>query len=94
MELMRFYFYYFMFFLLFSFHLQIITTEKFAQMPNCNLDKSIHNKWFQESGYKGGNLYVATMDDYIRAFFQVMLYHQFLKGGIGDDGPNKEKLKL
>src|SRR5450631_3806638 len=71
-----------------------MTAEEFAQMPNCNLAESIHNKWLQASGNKGGDLYVATMDDYIRAFLQVVAYHQFLKGGVGGDGPSKEKLKL
>ena len=37
----------------------------FAQMPNCNLAKSIYNKWLQESRNKGGDLYMATVDDYI-----------------------------
>ena len=45
-------------------------------------------------GNKGGDLYVATVDDYIRAFLQVVAYYQFLKGGIGGDGPNKEELKF
>jgi hypothetical protein len=68
---------------------KIMTAEEFAQMPNCNLAESIHNKWLQASGNKGGDLYVATVDDYIRAFLQVMAYHQFLKGGAGGDGPSK-----
>jgi hypothetical protein len=34
------------------------------------------------------------VDDYIRAFLQVVSYHKFLKGGIGGDGPSKEELKL
>ena len=55
-----------------------MTIEEFAQMPNCNLAKSIHNKWLQASGNKGGDLYVATVDDYIRAFLQIVGYHQFL----------------
>ena len=63
-------------------------------MPSCNLAETVHNKWLQASGNKGGDLYVATVDDYIRAFLQVVAYYQFLKGGIGGVGPNKEKLKL
>ena len=46
------------------------------------------------SGNKGGDLYVATVNDYIWAFLQIVVYHQFLKGGVGGDGPSKEKLKL
>jgi hypothetical protein len=37
---------------------------------------------------------VATVDDYIRVFLQVVAYYQFLKCGIGGDGPSKEELKL
>ena len=43
---------------------------------------------------KGGDLYIAAMDDYIRAFLQVVAYYQYLKGGIGSMGPSKEELKL
>jgi hypothetical protein len=44
---------------------KIMTAEEFVQMPNCNLVESIHNKWLQASGNKGGDLYVAIVDDYI-----------------------------
>jgi hypothetical protein len=71
-----------------------MTAEKFAQMPNCNLAKSVHNKWLQASGNKGGDLYVATVHDSIRAFLQVVAYHQFLNDGAGGDGPSKEELKV
>jgi hypothetical protein len=82
----------FVYFLYFHFLLQekIMTGDEFAQMPNCSLAESIHNKWLQASGNKGGDLYVAIVDHYIRALFQVVVYHQFLKGGIGGDGPSKE----
>jgi hypothetical protein len=73
---------------------KIMTAEEIAQIANCNLTESIHNKWLPASGNKDGDLYVATMDDYIRAFLQVMAYHQFLKGGAEGDGPSKEELKL
>ena len=63
-------------------------------MPSCNLAESVHNKWLQASGNKGGDLYMAMVDNYIRAFLQVVAYYQFLKGGIGGDGPSKEELKL
>lgn len=71
-----------------------MSVKEFGQMPNCNFVKSIHNKWFQASDNKGGHLYVETVDDYIRAFLQVVSYHQFLKGGIGGDGSSKKNLKL
>jgi hypothetical protein len=63
-------------------------------MLSCNLAESVHNKWLQTSGNKGGDLYVARVDNYIRAFLQVVAYYQNLKGGTGGDGPSKEKLKL
>ena len=44
---------------------KIMTAEEFAQMPNCNMAESIHNKWFQTSNNKGDNLYVPTVNDYI-----------------------------
>ena len=71
-----------------------MSLSDFAQMPSCNLAESVHNKWLQASGNKGGDLYVATVDDYIRAFLQVVAYYQFLKGGNGGHGPSKEELKL
>jgi hypothetical protein len=73
---------------------KVLSQDQLAEMPSCNLAESVHNKWLQASGNKGGDLYVATVDDYIRAFLQVVAYYQFLKGGIGGDGPNKEELKL
>ena len=63
-------------------------------MPACNLAESIHNKWLQASGNKGGDLYVATVDDYVRAFLQVAGYHDFNGGGRGGSGPSPEELLL
>jgi len=62
-----------------------MSASEFAEMPSCNLAESIHNKWLQASGNKGGDLYVATVDDYIRGFLQIFGYYQFLKGGVGGD---------
>ena len=62
-------------------------------MPSCNLAETVYNKWFQASN-KGGDLYVAIVDDYIRAFLQVVAYYQFLKGGVGGMGPSREELRL
>jgi hypothetical protein len=105
MELVRLCSYYSLFFVLsffFAYFLhnhsnsqeKIMTAKEFAQMPNCNLAKSIHNKWLQASGNKGGDLYVATVDDFSEAFFQVVGYDQFLKDGVGGNDLSKEKLKL
>ncbi len=63
-------------------------------MPSCNLAESIHNKWLQASGNKGGDLYVAAVDDYVRAFLQVVGYHDFNGGGKGGSGPTSEELLL
>jgi hypothetical protein len=63
-------------------------------MSSCNIAESVHDKWLQASSNKGGNPYVATVDDYIQAFLQVVAYYLFLIGGIGEDGPSKEELKL
>jgi hypothetical protein len=57
---------------------KIMTAEEFAQMRSYNLAKFIHKKWLQTSNNKGDDLYVANVDDCIRAFLQVMAYHQFL----------------
>ena len=63
-------------------------------MPSCNLAESIHNKWKQQSGDRGSDLYVATVDDFVRAFMQCSAYSQFLKGENPGNGPSKEELKL
>ena len=39
-------------------------------------------------------MYVAAVDDYIRAFLQVVAYYQYLKDGVGGMGLNREELKL
>ena len=63
-------------------------------MSSCNLAKTVHNKWLQAFGNNGGDFYVATVDDYIRAFFQVVNYFQYLKGDVGGTGPSKKELRL
>jgi hypothetical protein len=63
-------------------------------MPSCNLAETVHNKWLQASGNRGGDLYVAAVDDYVRAFLQVVGYYQYLKGGAVGSGPSREELRL
>ena len=63
-------------------------------MPTCNLAETIHNKWLQQSGKRGTNMYVATVDDFVRAFIQMVRYYQYLKGNHAGTGPGKEKLLL
>jgi hypothetical protein len=40
---------------------------RMADMPSCNLLETAHNKWLQQSGNRGNNLFAATCDDKIRA---------------------------
>jgi hypothetical protein len=39
-------------------------------------------------------LYIATVDDFIRALIQVVWYYQYLKGDQAGTGPGKEELQL
>ena len=63
-------------------------------MPSCNLAETVHNKWLQQSGNRGNDLYVATVDNLVRAFMQMVRYYQFLKGEHAGMGPGKEELLL
>ena len=63
-------------------------------MPSCNLAETVHNKWLQQSSHRGKDLYVATIDDYVRAFMQRVSYYQYLKGDRDGTSPSKEELKL
>ena len=74
--------------------MQNMSIDELAEMPSCNLAETVHNKWKQASGDRGVDLYVATVDDYVRGFLQVINYHQFLKGDVGGTGPSKDELKL
>ena len=75
------------------FYLQI-SEDEMAEMPSCNLAESVHNKWLQQSGKKGNDFFVATVDDMVRAFMQVVAYYQFLKGEQTGSGPDKNELRL
>jgi hypothetical protein len=76
------------------FTLQDLSEDKLAEMPPYNLVESIHNKCKQQSGDRGSDLYVATVDDFVRAFMQCSAYYQFLKGDNPGTRPSKEELKL
>jgi hypothetical protein len=73
--------------------MQDLSEDELAEMPYCNLVESIHNKWKQQFGDQGNDLYVATVDDFVRAFMQCSTYYQFLKGENLGTGPWKEELK-
>jgi hypothetical protein len=63
-------------------------------MPSCNLSETAHNKWLQQSGNRGNDLFAATCDDKIRAVMQMTNYRAYLKGKASGTGPSKQELKL
>ena len=63
-------------------------------MPLCNLAKIVHKKWLQQSGNHGNDLYIAIVDNLVRAFMQMVRYYQFLKGDHAGTGPGKDELLL
>jgi hypothetical protein len=64
-------------------------------MPLCNLTESMHNKWNQQSGNQSSDLYIATVDDFIRALMEVVRYYQYMKGNrASSTDPEKEELQL
>jgi hypothetical protein len=75
-------------------HLQDLTESELAEMPSYNLAESMHHKWNQQSGNQGSDLYIAIVDDFIRALMQVVRYYQYLKGDQVGTGPGKEELQL
>ena len=74
--------------------MQNLSLPELAEMTSCNLAESVHNKWLQQSGKRGNDLYVASVDDMVRAFMQVVAYYQFLKGEKSGTGLGKEELRL
>jgi hypothetical protein len=60
--------------------MQNLTESELAEMLSCNLVETVHNTWLQQSGNRGNDFYVATVDDFVRALIQVSRYYQFLKG--------------
>jgi hypothetical protein len=60
--------------------MQNLTESELVEMPSCNLAKIIHNKWLQQSGNRENDLYIATVDDFVRALIQVSKYYKYLKG--------------
>ena len=63
-------------------------------MPSCKLSETVYNRWLQQFGNRGNDLYDATVDDFVLAFMQCMNYYQFLKGGRSGIGPSKQELRL
>jgi hypothetical protein len=54
----------------------------------------MYHKWNQQSGNQGSDLYIATVNDFIWAFMQVVRYYQYLNGDRAGTGPGKEELHL
>jgi hypothetical protein len=75
-------------------HLQDLTESELAEMPSCNLTESMHHKWNQQSGNRGSDFYIATVDDFIRALMKVVRYYQYLKGDRASTGLGKEELQV
>jgi hypothetical protein len=63
-------------------------------MLSCNLAESMHHKWNQQSCNRGSDLFITTVDNFIRAFIHVVRYYQYLKGDRGGTGHGKEELQL
>ena len=55
--------------------MQFMSEAELAEMPSCNLAETVHNKWLQQSSNCGNDLYVATMDDLVREFMQMVRYY-------------------
>jgi hypothetical protein len=80
--------------ILISLLFQGLSLEEMADMPSCNLFETAHNKWLQQFGNHGNDLFVATCDDKIRAVIQMTNYKAYLKGKASGTGPSKQELKL
>jgi hypothetical protein len=73
---------------------QGLSLEEMADMLSCNLSETAQNKWLQQSGNRGNDLFTATCDDKIRAVIQMTNYRAYLKGKASWTGPSKQELKL
>lgn len=71
-----------------------MTAKDLEYMPNCNLVKSIHNKWLQDLATTVA-IYMWRLWMSVFEFLSKSLqYHQFFKDGAGDDSLSKTKLKF
>ena len=73
---------------------QDLTPDELVEIPTCNLSETVHNKWLQAFGKRGTDFFVATCDDWIRAFMQMTNYRSYLCGSASGKGPSKHDLKL
>ena len=72
--------------------MQRLLEAELAKMSLCNLAQIVHNKWLQQSYNRGNDLYVAIVDNLVRAFMQMVRYYQFLKGEHAGMRLGKEEL--
>lgn len=63
-------------------------------MPSCNLAETVHNKQLRQFENQGIDLYIATIDDFVIAFIQIVRYYQYLKDDGGRMGLGKKELWL
>ena len=54
----------------------------------------MYHKWNQQSGNQASDLYIATVNDFIRALMYFVRYYQYLKGNHVGIGLGKEELQL
>jgi hypothetical protein len=78
----------------FSLSIQELSLEEMADMPSCNLSETIHNKWLQQFGNCGNDLFAVTCNDKIRAIMQMTNYRAYLKGNSSGTSPSRQALKL
>jgi hypothetical protein len=74
--------------------MQNLIESELAEMPSLNFAETVHNKWLQQSGNRRNDLYIATVDDFVRVLIQVSRYYQYLKSEHAETGPKKEELML
>ena len=74
--------------------MQKLNIEQLAEMPSCNLAETVHKKWLQMSGNQGACLYVATLDDMMRAMMQLTNYYAFLQSYASGTRPHLDELRL
>jgi hypothetical protein len=68
--------------------------SELTKMPFYNLAKTVDNKWLQQFGNWGNDLYITSIDDFVRVLIQVSRYYQYLKGEHAGTSPGKEELML
>jgi hypothetical protein len=56
--------------------------------------ETAYNKWLQQSGNRGNDLFVATCDNKIRVVVQMTNYRAYLKGKASGTGQSKQELNL